>query len=253
MDIYLSELRITEDEEEILKTESIRPGTKTICHASMQLLLERGQNTVITAKGKLDSCGSVSIAHSNLLNTIKPARDYKLPNIRLRGIGGRTNMLSKIGVLKIKRPSNESCELLCYVFNEVVGQTEEMLLISLSAIIDAKINILYHMNESNKNECHALKFWPNNKTFEEVCKDVTVDEEINQVFRAEARINPRDLYLSSDNFVEVEKHQLVNLLINHIETGTTVLEEAYMTEIQLRRVLDRNGSNMGDQQSDIWG
>ncbi len=98
MDIYLSELRITADEEEILKTESIRPGNKSIWHASIQLLLERGQSTVITAKGKLDSCGSVSIAHSNLLNTIKPAKDYKLPNIRLRGIGGKTNMLSKIGV-----------------------------------------------------------------------------------------------------------------------------------------------------------
>ncbi len=176
MDIYLSELRITADEEEILKTESIRPGTKSICHASMQLLLERGQNTVITAKGKLDSCGSVSIAHSTLLNAIKPAKDYKLPNIRLRGIGGKTNMLSKIGVLKIKRPSNESCELLCYVFNEVVGQTEEMLLISLSAIIDAKISILYHMNESNKNTCQDLQFWPDNKSFEDVCKDVIQHE-----------------------------------------------------------------------------
>ncbi len=135
MDIYLSELRITSDEEEILKSESIRPGSKLICHASIQLLLERGRNTVITAKGKLDSCGSVSIAHSNLLNAIKSARNYKLPNIRLRGIGGKTNMLTKVGVLKIKRPSNESCELLCYVFNEVVGQTEEMMLISLSAIM----------------------------------------------------------------------------------------------------------------------
>jgi hypothetical protein len=52
MDIYLSELRITEDEEEILKTESIRPGTKSICHASMRLLLERGQNKVITDNGQ---------------------------------------------------------------------------------------------------------------------------------------------------------------------------------------------------------
>ena len=103
-------------------------------------------------------------------------------------------------ILKIKQPDNKHCKLMCYVFDEEVGQTKEMLLISLAAIIESKINILYHMNESNKNECHALKFWPNNKTFEEVCKDVTVDEEINQVFRAEARINPRDLYLSSDNF-----------------------------------------------------
>jgi hypothetical protein len=41
----------------------------------------------------------------------------------------------------------------CYVFDEAVGQTEEVLLISLSAIIDAKIIILYHMKESNKNTC----------------------------------------------------------------------------------------------------
>ncbi len=106
------------------------------------------------------------------------------------------------------------------------------------------------MNESNKNECHALKFWPNNKSLEEVCKDVTVDEKINQVFTTEVRINPRDLYLSSDSFEEVEKHQLVNLIINHIETGTTVLEEAYMPEIQLRKILDRTGSDMEDQQPD---
>ena len=61
-------------------------------------------------------------------------------------------MLQKVGVLKIKRPGNESCELLCYVFDEAIGQTEEMLLISLSAIIDAKINILYHMHEGIEQE-----------------------------------------------------------------------------------------------------
>jgi hypothetical protein len=86
MDIYFSELRITADEEEILESESIRPGpgSKSICHSSIQLLFERGQNTVITVKAKLDSCGSVSIAHGNLLNTNQPARNYNLPNIRLR-------------------------------------------------------------------------------------------------------------------------------------------------------------------------
>ncbi len=40
------------------------------------------------------------------------------------------------------------------------------------------------------------------------------------------------------------------MLINHIETGTTVIEEAYMTEIQLRRIIDRTPSDAGDQQSD---
>ncbi len=202
------------------------------------------------AKAKLDSCGSVSIAHTNLLNDIQPAHKYKLPKIRLRGIGGRTNLLDKVGIIKIKQPDNKHCKLMCYIFDEEVGQTKEMLLISLSAVIASRINILYHMSDSNKDECHDLKFWPNNRTFEEVCEDVTVDEKINHVFKTDTRFNPRDLYLSTDNFEEVEKGQLINLLINHIETGTTVLEEAYMTEIQLRRILDRTGSDTGDQQSD---
>jgi hypothetical protein len=34
MDIYMAELRITADEEEVLEAESIRPGSKSICHAS---------------------------------------------------------------------------------------------------------------------------------------------------------------------------------------------------------------------------
>jgi hypothetical protein len=116
--IYLSELRITADEEEILDTENIKPGDKSICHASVQLLLNHRGVNLKTAKAKLDSCGSVSIAHANLLNYIKPSRSYKLPNIRLRDIGGKTNMLKSVGVLKIKRVDDETCEILCYVFNE---------------------------------------------------------------------------------------------------------------------------------------
>jgi hypothetical protein len=91
MNIYLSESRITAEEEGILNTESIEPGSKTICHARVQLLLHQDGAIPKTARAKLDSCvGSVSIAHANLLNHIKPAKGYKLPNIRLRGIGGKT-------------------------------------------------------------------------------------------------------------------------------------------------------------------
>jgi len=86
MDIYMSELRITSEEKEVLDTENIKPGNKSICHASVKILLDQKGTTIKKAKAKLDSCGSVSIAHSNLLNSIKPAQRYELPNIRLRGI-----------------------------------------------------------------------------------------------------------------------------------------------------------------------
>ncbi len=148
-------------------------------------------------------------------------------------------MLTKVGVLKIKRPSNESCELLYYVFNEVVGQTEEMLLISLSAIIDAKINILYHMNESNKNMCQDLQFWPDNKSFEDVCNDVSMKEEVRKVIQYRDKLHPRDMYLSSDESEEVEKDRIHQMV-----------EETFMTEIQLRRKVDRNAQEGSDQHSD---
>ncbi len=91
-------------------------------------------------------------------------------------------------ILKIKRTDDETCEILCYVFNEAIGQAEEMLLISLSAIIDSKINILYHMQESNKNACKDLQFWPNGNSFEEIwkdisMKDISMKEEIHKVTR----------------------------------------------------------------------
>ena len=72
MDIYMSELRIMDEEVETFKTESIKPGSKSICHASVQLQLDHQEIKTRTVKAKLDSCGSVSIAHSNLLNYIKP-------------------------------------------------------------------------------------------------------------------------------------------------------------------------------------
>ena len=109
MDLYLSEARLNENEEEILDVENIKPGSKSICHASVQLVLQRGKATLKTAKAKLDSCGSVSIANGNLLNHIKIARSYNLPNIRLRGIGGKTNMLKRVGVLKIKQTEEKNC------------------------------------------------------------------------------------------------------------------------------------------------
>ncbi len=122
MDIYLSEARINVDEEDIFDTENIKPGGKSICHASVQLVSQQQGTIIKTAKAKLDSCGSVSIAHSNLLNHIKPSNHYKLPNVRLRGIGGKANMLKEVGILQIKKTGNADCDILCYVFNEVVGK-----------------------------------------------------------------------------------------------------------------------------------
>ena len=67
----------SENDAEILDTENIKPGSKSICHATVQLMFDQHEATIRKVKAKLDSCGSVSIAHSNLLNSIKPSLKSK--------------------------------------------------------------------------------------------------------------------------------------------------------------------------------
>ena len=101
--MYISENRLTgsiNGDDKI-----IEPGSKTMCQAISTVIthgadgqIER-EEQVIT---KLDSCGSVSIAHSDYLVRVQPAKAYGLRNIRLLGIGGKTNYLTKVGVLQVK-------------------------------------------------------------------------------------------------------------------------------------------------------
>jgi hypothetical protein len=103
MDVYILASRVTSsDDNEDVSNSTIQPGQKAICNAYAKLIIDRDRHSIKVAKAKLDSCGSVSIAHTNLLNDIQPAHKYKLPKIRLRGIGGRTNLLDKVGTIKIK-------------------------------------------------------------------------------------------------------------------------------------------------------
>ena len=109
-------------------------------------------------EAKLDSCGSVSLSHSNFLTEIKSCKEYKLPIVTLKGIGGKTQPLQKAGVLKVVKPNKRILKLLCYVFDEAVGNTERLLLISMSAINKAKFDIQYHIEHSCAGKCMPLRF-----------------------------------------------------------------------------------------------
>ena len=121
----------------------IGPGTKEICRAAAKLRCknEKGRLSSQWIEAKLDSCGSVSLSHSKFLTEIKPCKDYKLPTVTLKGIGGKTQPLQEAGVLKVVKPDNRISKLLCYVFDQAVGNTERLLLISMSAINKAKFDI----------------------------------------------------------------------------------------------------------------
>ncbi len=56
--------------------------------------------------------------------------------------------------------------------------------------------------------------------------------------------------MSTDEYDEVTGQDMINLAINHIEVGNTVVEEEYMTEIQLRRIVERTAKDEVGQLSD---
>ncbi len=52
---------------------------------------------------KLNSCGSVSIANSAFLINIKTCKEYRIPSVSLKGIGGETEPLTKAEILENRR------------------------------------------------------------------------------------------------------------------------------------------------------
>ncbi len=76
VEIHLSEARLTND---ITNDGDIIPaGTRTICHAENSIITTSGE-TLQNIHTKLDTCGSVSIAHSSYLTQVKRAKEHGLP------------------------------------------------------------------------------------------------------------------------------------------------------------------------------
>ena len=120
-DLYISEGRY------------VSPGSTEISRANF-CIRHRDENfkMVNTIKEvKLDSCGSVSLAHSKYLSSIKPCSQYNIPIVTLNGIGGRTLPITNAGILTHVTPQRKLIKFLCYVFDTPIGNTQEMLLLGL--------------------------------------------------------------------------------------------------------------------------
>ena len=99
MEIHLSEARLTNG---ITNVGDIIPaGSRTICHAESSIITTGGE-TLQNIHTKLDTCGSVSIAHSSYFTQVKRAKEHGLPQIRLTGIGGKSDILNMVGIVQLR-------------------------------------------------------------------------------------------------------------------------------------------------------
>jgi hypothetical protein len=57
---------------------------------------------MVSVDGKLDTCGSVSLAHSSYMRDVAPCRSYGLKAVTLSGIGGMSEPLMRAGLLHVR-------------------------------------------------------------------------------------------------------------------------------------------------------
>jgi hypothetical protein len=136
-----------------------------------------------------------------------------------------------------------------------LGPTQKILLLSLQSVIEASINIIHHMDLSIKGKRGPLRFWPDNKTLEQICRDIA-STDLKPTLHRRMKRQERETF----DFTEIEEcseweqmdeeQGLVNLAIQYLETPDLVIEEVYMTEIQLRRIVDRTSKEQQAHQSD---
>ncbi len=127
--------------------------------------------------------------------------------------------LNMVGIVQLRTPEGRVKRIQCYVFDSPLGPTQ-ILLLSLQSVIEASINIMHHMDLSVKGKRGPLRFWPDNKSLEQILDFAEIEE-------------------CSEWEQMSEEQDLVNLAIQYVEAADLVVEEVYMTEIQLRRIVDR--------------
>jgi hypothetical protein len=162
-----------------------------------------------------------------------------------------------VGIVQLAAPGGKSKEdLMLRLRLPYLGPTEKILLLSLQSVIEASINITHHMNMSIKGQCGPLMFWPDNKSLDyQICKDITaIDLKPTLLRRSRQHIHETLDFNESDGPMEWEEldkeEELVNVAIQLLEVPDMIIEEVYMTEIQLRRIVDRTAKEQQAHQSD---
>jgi hypothetical protein len=154
-----------------------------------------------------------------LLTNIKPCKEYNVPTVILKGIGGKTEPLTKVGILRHVLPSKRTVnKWLCYVFDTPVGHSQRLLLLSMSAIKLSGIDINFHVDESFEGRSAPLKFKDKPSSFD----------------RVYSRAETYYYKTSKDNVTPCDVYRNTTL---YDKCNNIVL----MTEIQLKNIVDRLG------------
>ena len=153
---------------------------------------------------------------------------YNIPVVTLNGIGGKTHPITEAGVLTHVTPQKKCVKFLCYVFDTPVGNAQEILLLGLSTIVDANIDIRYHMSFSVQG---ISKF---------------LDEEPTQNCAPHFLDPPQRAH----HVDVVTGEETASELYGETSSRDEHMFPTLMTEIQLKNIVDRLQSEKKDTKTD---
>jgi hypothetical protein len=120
LEIFYSQDRWLREHEDL---SFINAGSIEICRAKMSLeVMRKGETLMASVDGKLDTCGSVSLAHSSYMREVAPCRNYGLKAVTLSGIGGMSEPLRQAGLLHVRTPDGVIKKVLSYAFDKPVAR-----------------------------------------------------------------------------------------------------------------------------------
>ncbi len=98
----------------------ISPGSTEISRAKFVIRHQDDNHKFVNTvrEVKLDSRGSVSLAHSKYLSSIKSCKQYNIPIVSLNGIVEEPiHLHPQVAILSHVKPGGKIIKFLCYVFD----------------------------------------------------------------------------------------------------------------------------------------
>jgi hypothetical protein len=134
-------------------------------------------------------------------------------------------------VLTHVTPQKKCVKFLCYVFDTPVGNAQEILLLGLSTIVDANIDIRYHMSFSAQGISKMIRFLDEEPTQNLLLHFVNPPHDVLSRNVVMGRETASEFYRDTSSFDEC-------------------LFPSLMTEIQLKNIVDRLQSEKKDTKTD---
>ena len=130
----------------------------TLTQAILRVQTKLSASVKLTTEipAKLDSCAIVNLSNSKHCTNIKPCHEYGLPPIQLSGIGGSTDPIRKAGlIIAIVKGRKKIAH--AYILDQEIAGNKAICLIGLRTLIDWDVDLNFHMRESYRGECSALR------------------------------------------------------------------------------------------------